>query len=346
AAERQGRDDLAAAWRAERAVLTPGAVSATLALVTEPAGATVTSRRITLGPRWSAEAARSLGATPLEAQTIEPGHYLLEIRAPGRVTVTLPLRLLDGTPKELHIELPRAEGIPAGFTYLAPGPFLAGGDLEAVRPLARGREEVWVPGVFIANREVTGADYAKFLNGLTKVQRDLHRPQLGNLVLQDLGRPDRADHPVVGIRFESARAYCSWLSKESGGVSYRLPSDLEWEKAARPFPELAFPWGTHFDPGAPNPVAWLHQSGPTPRPRTAPGGSRPGDRSLYGIFDLGGNAAEWVEGEFGGDRRFHVLRGGSWLSGPELVRSSSRTPVSDGQFPDAATRIGFRVAFD
>lgn len=346
AAERQGRYDLAAAWRSERAGLGASVPQGSVSLATEPAGAKVTVRRVSLGARWSFGEESSLGVTPIQAQSLPLGHYLIEVQAPGHVTLLLPLRLLDGTPQSLQFELPLAAGIPPGFTYVPPGPFLAGGDGEAVRPLAQRRQEFWVGGVFVANREVTMGDYAAFLDGISPAEAERHLPQIPGLRRADLVRPDLADHPVVGVGFESARAYCSWRVTREPKIRYRLLTDLEWEKAARPFPELAFPWGRSFDSLGATPVAWLHQSGPSPQPRTAPCGSHPGDRSLYGLFDLGGNASEWVEGEFGGDRRFHVLRGGAWLRGPEPVRSSSREPIAPAGFATAAPRIGFRIAFD
>jgi eukaryotic-like serine/threonine-protein kinase len=346
AAERQGEDAIAAAWRNEGAQLSGQAAEVTLSLATEPAGAQVTLRPIELGPSWKAGQESSWGATPVEGRVLALGHYLLEVRAPGRVTLRVPLRLEEPGSRALNFELPDAAGIPPGFVYVPPGPFLVGGDPEAVRPLAQRRQEFWVAGVFVAEREVTMGEYAAFLEALPKSERDRHGPKIEGLRTADLVSADHNDHPMVGVSFESARAYCRWRSQADPKISYRLPTDLEWEKAARPFPELAFPWGTQFDFTAAPPLAWLHQAGPGAKPRTAPCGSHPKDRSLYGILDLGGNAAEWVEGEFGGDRRFNVLRGGSWLKGPELVRSSSRYAVGPGQFLGEALRSGFRLAFD
>ena len=262
------------------------------------------------------------------------------------IETRLPLRVLDPREVELSLELPGSAGLPPDFVYLAPGPLLAGGDPEAVRPIVPRRQELWVPGVFLGEREVSCGEYARFLAALSEGERRRHAPRISGLRAEDLSRADHAEHPVAGVALESARAYCQWRSSQTPGLRFRLPTDLEWEQAARPFPELAYPWGQAFEPQASPPLAWLHQAEPSAQPRTAPGGSHPQDRSLLGLFDLGGNLAEWVEGEFGGDRRFQVLRGGSWLKGPEPTRAASRRPVSEDEFLSVAGEVGFRLAFD
>lgn len=106
------------------------------------------------------------------------------------------------------------------------------------------------------------------------------------------GFPGKADHPVVYVSFEDACAYCRWLSEETGRI-YRLPSEIEWEKAAGwdsgQRRKRLYPWGDDFDTGRCN--VWESQmGGTTPIGQYSPHG---GD-SAYGISDMAGNVWEWT----------------------------------------------------
>jgi hypothetical protein len=172
-------------------------------------------------------------------------------------------------------------------------------------------------------------------------------------------------HPVVGVSWEDAQAFCRWLSKKEG-CTYRLPADLEWsaavglpaESGATPKDrrgkiEDVFPWGGGFPPPADagnyagaeaRDANW-----PTDFPtidgfrdgyaRTSPVGSFKPNR--YGIYDLGGNVWEWCEDKHQSDQDWRVLRGGSWYDyNPRALWSSYRTPNYPG-FRNVV--YGFRV---
>ncbi len=118
------------------------------------------------------------------------------------------------------------------------------------------------------------------------------------------GRPPagRADHPVVLVSHRDARAYAAWLGRETG-LAWRLPSEAEWEKAARGPDGRRFPWGEAFDPARLNSA----DRGPFD---TVAVGSFPGGASPYGMLDAAGQVFEWTATASGRDR--FIVKGGSW----------------------------------
>jgi formylglycine-generating enzyme required for sulfatase activity len=153
--------------------------------------------------------------------------------------------------------------------------------------------------------------------------------------------------PVVGTSWYEACAYCRWLS-EITSCHYRLPTEAEWEKAARDTDSRLFPWGDAFDSSHCNTRA----SG---LERTVPVGQySPGGDSPYGCGDMAGNVSEWTMSKFrpypynvsndlndptGHDLR--VIRGGSWFSPVLRARTVSRG-MNDPFFAD--NDLGFRCA--
>lgn len=118
------------------------------------------------------------------------------------------------------------------------------------------------------------------------------------------GRPPagREDHPVVLVSQDDARAYAAWLSRRTGRT-WRLPSESEWEKAARGTEGRAFPWGNAFDPARLN----SHDTGPFD---TTPVGSYPAGASPFGVHDAAGQVFEWTSTAAGAGRA--IVKGGSW----------------------------------
>lgn len=114
--------------------------------------------------------------------------------------------------------------------------------------------------------------------------------------------PQRLNHPVVMVSHGDAVSYANWLSAKTGRV-WRLPSEAEWEKAARGSDGRLFPWGNSYDPARLN----SHDAGPF---ATMPVGSFPTGVSPYGMLDAAGQVFEWTATPSSPGR--HIVKGGSW----------------------------------
>ncbi len=183
--------------------------------------------------------------------------------------------------------------------------------------------------------EVTNANYHLFASA-TKREPPYHWSE-GNIPA------GKEDHPVIYVSWHDANAYCKWSGK-------RLPTEQEWEKAARGENGNIYPWGNEWSLDKSN-NPYKGSTG------TQPVGSYPEGRSPYGLYNMSGNVWEWVDSfylphpgntipraEYGKDKR--VLKGGSWfdclsygcgLSAPTFNRSFFTPEVKNNSF-------GFRCA--
>jgi formylglycine-generating enzyme required for sulfatase activity len=214
------------------------------------------------------------------------------------------------------------------------GNFVMGNDVES--PL----RQVYLDEFYIDKYEVTILRYAKFLDATGGA-----RPPQG---WQQLHLESAGALPVVGVDWHDAEAYCRWAGK-------RLPTESEWEKAARGGDGRKFPWGSE-DPTPTHANFGKSADGPYSG-ALAPVGNRPAGKSPYGAHDMAGNASEWVSDWFAagfahGDVRnpkgpengtAKVIRGGGWYDPPERLNSSRRTHASPATRADD---LGFRCAKD
>jgi formylglycine-generating enzyme required for sulfatase activity len=215
---------------------------------------------------------------------------------------------------------------------LAGGSFLMGAPAgePGRNPWEGPQHEVHIAAFAIGVREVTLAEWdacvtAGGCNGYTPSDRGW-------------GRDAR---PVLSVSWQDAQAYVRWLSEHTGRA-YRLPSEAEWEFAARGGATSAYWWGDAFDPAR------------VSIGRTSETGAL--GANAFGLFDVTGNVAEWVEDCYvnnyasapgdgspvlAGDCSRRVVRGGSWRDNGDAFRISARSRVSRAVRDSA---IGFRVA--
>lgn len=228
-----------------------------------------------------------------------------------------------------------------GMVYIPAGEFIMGSTLDDLREWADQDEfpqrSVWVDGFYIDFHEVTNAHYKLFVDS-TGIEPP-HLWEDGNYPIGHDGRP------VVDVSWEEAAAYARFVGK-------RLPTETEWEKAARGSDGRAYPWGDNYD------AHMINGEG------LQPVISIPSNVSPYGVYDMAGNAAEWVDDWYAAyprqpgeeipkevttrkqsypEKKYKVHRGGAFNTFGRYLRCANR----EREKPDKKWRyIGFRCAMD
>ena len=197
-------------------------------------------------------------------------------------------------------------------------------------------EMVAVPdfGFFIDKYEVTNAQYAEFVCATGhRVPACVECGKADSTWQGCRPPPGYEDHPVVGVGWQDAQAYCAWIGK-------RLPTEDEWQQACQGRDEREYPWGAGIDRRKANYGAESCCGGDAGDGylQTAPVGRFPAGASPFGASDMAGNVWEWTASGQGTSR---VLRGGSWFDPPHDLRCASR---SDGEPDFRYSLIGFRCA--
>jgi len=357
-----------------------------LSLDTEPGGATVqlrryeeVERRMQLGPR------EDLGTTPLQAIDLPMGSYQLLIEAPGHTPVQLPMRIgrLDhqqnippGQTDPRAVRLPRDGAQQAEDMFIPAGWTQVGGDSDSMDALPH--TQVWVDDFMVRRHPITNREYMIFLDDLAaqgmeaEVLQCVPRERaatLGEAGVMIYGRredgtfelrPDAdgdlwlTDMPVVMITWFGARAYAAWEASRTQRP-WRLPWEVEWEKAARGTDGRAFPWGEVLDP-----TFCCMRNSHGERAMVATTDQYPTDESPYGVRGMAGNVIDWCNDQYrpegpapigrhftvppcpepGDDPVTRIIRGGGWVSKPSLLRSASRDFNDDF---NRASYVGFRL---
>ncbi len=202
-----------------------------------------------------------------------------------------------------------------------------GSEEESEKP----EHEVKLPAFFLEKTEVTVGDYYKFVK-----ERGYKFPSNWTSQWKSGAFTERESQlPVTNVSWFDATAYAQWAGK-------RLPTEREWEYAARGTDKRLYPWGNTFNPR-------LTSSGETGSGLT-PVGSYATGESPFGILDMSGNVAEWTSsdsfaypGSKGSQKSGKVIRGGSFRNTEEYLRATTRVALLPNE---ARADIGFRCAKD
>ncbi|MBK7757774.1 MAG: SUMF1/EgtB/PvdO family nonheme iron enzyme [Deltaproteobacteria bacterium] len=356
-------------------------------LRTDPPGVEVILRRyVERDRRLIAEDPRDVGPSPVRELELPLGSYLFTLSAPDRCSVRVPVALRrlerwDGVPPwavdALPLRLPPAGVLADDDVFVSSGWFLSGGDPDSPSSLPSRR--LWADGFVIKRDPITNREYLDYLNELVldglvdEAERAVPRER-GSPGEPIYGRgadgryrlkPDKdgdiwhLEWPVCMVNWTQARRYAAWRAQREA-LPWRLPTELEWEKAARGVDGRFFPWGDHLDPS----FCCMSRSH-LGRPLPALVSDFPLDESPYGVRGLAGNMRDWcldlvnAEGqalqepvtdervvipkipELTPEGVFAVTRGGSWMATERNTRSAARSTIRLGAIADS---IGFRLA--
>ena len=187
------------------------------------------------------------------------------------------LRLRDGQLFSLKPSEPRKAFEPE-LVFVRGGRFLMGSDpAPGVPDHETPRHPVPLADYYIGKYPVTNQEYAEFVRRV----KDQDVPSTAGWFNRKPTK--RLDHPVTGVSWHDALAYCAWLSRETGR-RYRLPTEAQWEKAARGTDGRRYPWGKDWDGRCAN----------VGSQETTPGGEHPLGASPFGCQDMLGNVEEWT----------------------------------------------------
>ena len=204
---------------------------------------------------------------------------------------------------------------PQGMVLVPAGEFTMGTDDPQVPDDQRPARKVNVDAFYIDKHEVTNAQFKEFLladgynkreywtkegwNFIQKKRKTISLPSEIYRIDAPLGFERNSvstapDHPVIGVSWFEAAAYAKWAGK-------RLPTEAEWEKAARGTDARIYPWGNKFDFSKLN--YFPHHE------KLSPVGSYPKGASPYGVLDMAGSVAEWCADS---EKEKKIVRGGGW----------------------------------
>ncbi|RJG38610.1 formylglycine-generating enzyme family protein [Motilimonas pumila] len=296
---------------------------------------------------------KSYGASRVDAM-LPPGEYKLTVKKPGFETYHRNVKLAGH--KTVRAELGKlvvnlkmgdkfADSIGAGIK--APAMVAIGkgkyriGDIQGN---GLGNEQqsrnVSINTTYgIGQKEVSVADFERFVTATgyqTSAEKSRGCAVYGSgspefqshLSWRKPGFEQKSNSPVVCVTKKDAQSYAKWLSRKTG-YQYRLPSETEWEVAARGGSKTDYWWGNNIGSGNAN-CGWCGTN--WSNKGAAPIGSFKANK--YGLFNTVGNVWEMT------DSSPNVVRGGSWNFAPSLARVSSRLEVSSGF---AANYVGFRL---
>lgn len=244
------------------------------------------------------------------------------------------------------------------YVYVPGGPFAMGDNFGEGAGRERPVHTVDVSSFYIGKYEVTNAQWRRFRDDPGyddatfwpggRVVPKTQVPYWTDARNHGGATPASDDYPVIGVNWDSAVAYCRWLSAKTG-KTYRLPAEAEWEKAARGTDQRRYPWGNSMGRSQAN------YAGALPYDTVSPVGSS-GPPSPYGAYDMAGNVMEWCADWYSRDYysvsprkdpsgpeagAYRVVRGGSFFTEPFDLRSAARSAAWPSV--QAHRMIGFRA---
>ena len=239
--------------------------------------------------------------------------------------------------KRLSVEIEDRMNTPEGMTYIPAGPCTIGDSSQVFWKRECPAHQVDLPAYYIDAHPVTNAQYLKFVKA-TGHRPPPHWGKAGSKI-----PAGKENHPVTHVDLTDATAYAKWANK-------RLPTEQEWEKAARGPDGLIHPWGNTYEQGMANDdKAGLHD--------TSSVGAFTKGKSPYGCLDMAGNVWEWTSTKiflYPGseakldpqDEKLYVIKGGCFMDDQLYLRSSFRETV-DPESPYAIrATLGFRCVAD
>jgi len=231
----------------------------------------------------------------------------------------------------------------AQMALVPAGNFIMGSDDHA--PEEKPAHKVFLDNFYIDKNKITNALYKLCVD-----EKVCQPPKFSNSYLRPTyyGDARYAYFPVMGVDWYMAKTYCKWRDA-------RLPTEAEWEKAARGTDERVYPWGNEIDQSRAN---YNYNNDPNFVGDTSKVGSYPSGASPYDVYDMAGNIWDWtadmyaanyyatlpniIANPLGPDLgQYRVIRGGSWNSAASSIRSSRR---SWNDPSNANVYIGFRCA--
>ncbi|MEN0065425.1 MAG: bifunctional serine/threonine-protein kinase/formylglycine-generating enzyme family protein [Myxococcota bacterium] len=305
--------------------------------------------------------------TPLVEQPFPMGSYRLTLKHPDRAEVLYPIEISRQQSWEAKeaIWLPPKDYLSDDEVYVAAGWYYVGGDASEAydnHPLAR----VWLSGFVMQRVPVTNEEYLAFLDACDDDARERYVPRPrsqpegpleeplfdkvgGRYVLQHQEVPIHGRLPVTNVDWHCAMAYLNWKA-EDRGRPWRLPGDLEWEKAARGADGRIFPWGNHLEASRCRLFnSQVEPMNPVPVDEAQ---FQASDESPYGVCGLAGNVRDWCydarrsqpsnppqPAPEGGKA---IVRGGSWRFGGSSARATSR---SEEPLFERFDYLGFRGVY-
>jgi formylglycine-generating enzyme required for sulfatase activity len=324
----------------------------------------VTLAKLVDRDRRSVEASvEVIAARPSHTKPLPAGRYIVGATFGEHQSVAWPVDLAPGATARIDVQL-AARDLGPDEVLVPAGPARLGGD-----PLSTETEETLildVPGFIIQRYPVTLDVWFEFLDELRAENPSLaeaHLPRtniglptwhyaktkktwvadvsLPAIVLPEAREPDPNKLPVFGISALSAEAFAKWLSKKTG-KTWRLPTEIEWEKAGRGTDGRVFPWGDHFDA-----TFCKMRDSRVGQPLAEAVGSFLWDVSPYGVCDLAGGVADWCTPDprrtAPREPREVVSRGGAWCDWPIDCRLASRRRYFATEH---SARVGVRLARD